>query len=112
MVGGAPIGAGGWLRAGGFDELTWVTVSRFEVEQVLMIARDLPVVLARLLSAADLALRADSTLNGCPVAQFLEIPPALRADGSPRLDLFAFALVNAEDLARFSVGQVVLLEAA
>ena len=89
-----------------------MAVSRFEVEQVVMIARDLPVVLARLLSAPDFALTEDSTLDGCPVAQFLEIPRSLRADGSPRLDLFAFALVNAEDLAHFSAGQVVLLEAA
>ena len=89
-----------------------MAVSRFEVEQVVMIARDLPVVLARLLSAADFTLSGDSTLDGYPVAHFLEIPPALRADGSPRLDLFAFALVNAEDLVHFSAGQVVLLEAA
>jgi hypothetical protein len=88
-----------------------VTIARFEVEQVLMIARDLPVVLARLLSTADVALTAESTLNGFPVAQFLEIPPALRADGSPRLNLFAFALANAEDLTHFAAGQVVLLEA-
>ena len=88
-----------------------MTVARFEVEQVVMIARDLPVVVARLLSAANLALTEESTLNGCPVAQFLEIPAALRADGSPRLDLFAFALANAGDLERFTAGQVVLLEA-
>jgi hypothetical protein len=88
-----------------------VSISRFEVEQVVMIARDLPVVVARLLSAADFTLAAESTLNGYPVAQFLEIPRALRADGSPRLDLFAFALVNVEDLVHFFAGQVVLLEA-
>jgi hypothetical protein len=89
-----------------------VATARFEVEQAVMIAYDLPVVVARLLGAAELSLTQASTLGGCPVAQFLELPRSLRADGSPRLDLFAFALVAAEDLANFTPGQQVLLEAA
>jgi hypothetical protein len=89
-----------------------VSVARFEVEQAVMIARDLPVVLARLLSAADFTLSAESTLGGYRVRQFLEVPTGLRADGSPRVDLFAFALAEVEDLAHFAVGQVVLLEGA
>ena len=75
-----------------------------------MIARDLPVVLARLLTVAAVELSAESTLGGYRVRQFLEVPQGLRADGSPRLDLFAFALADPDDLAHFEVGQVVLLE--
>jgi hypothetical protein len=89
-----------------------VSAARFEVEQATMIARDLAVVLARLLSSAEFALTTESTLGGYPVAQCLEIPPGLRADGSPRLDLFAFALADPEDLVHFAVGQVVVLEPA
>jgi len=91
-----------------------VAPMRFEVEQAVMIAYQMPVVVARLLSAAEftLAILAErSTLGGYAVAQFVEIPRALRADGSPRLNLFAFALANPDDLAHFAPGQVVLLEA-
>ena len=87
-----------------------MSVARFAVEQAVMIAEDLPIVVARRLSASEFALGDDSTLGGYRVRQFLEVPPGLRADGSPRLDLFAFALADPEDLAHFTVGQVVLLE--
>jgi hypothetical protein len=83
---------------------------RFEVEQTAMIAFQLPVVVARVLSRAEFALTETSTLGGYAVAQVVEIPAALRADGSPRLDLFAFALANPDDLAHFTPGLVVLLE--
>jgi hypothetical protein len=87
-----------------------VTSVRFEVEQVAMIAYRLPVVLARLLATAEVALTETSTLGGYAVAQLLEIPRGLRADGSPRVGLFAFALANPEELAYFAPGQVVVLE--
>ncbi|HVE79877.1 MAG TPA: hypothetical protein VNA89_13510 [Gemmatimonadaceae bacterium] len=74
-----------------------------------MIGYELPVVLARVLSPTDFALTAAATLGGRAVAQVVEIPPAVRADGSPRLDLFAFALVNEDDLVHFTPGQIVLL---
>ena len=82
---------------------------RFEVEQVAQIAIDLPVVLARLMDAVEFSVSDGATLGGCLVAQFLDIPRSLRADGSPRLDLFAFALVAATDLERFKRGDVVVL---
>ena len=81
----------------------------FEVEQAVWIAQHLPIVLARILEPQDFALGAAATLGGCRLAQFVEIPPALRADGSPRVDLFAFALVDPDELARFAPGAVVEL---
>ena len=81
----------------------------FEVEQTAWIAQDLPVVLARILVPQVFSLGPEATLGGCRLAQFLEIPAALRADGSPRPDLFAFALVDADDLAQFTPGEVVEL---
>ena len=82
----------------------------FEVEQVALIAQDLPVVLARRLSAQNFTIVESSTLGGCCVWRFLEIPRSVRADGSPRVDLFAFALCSADDMERFTPGQRVLLE--
>jgi hypothetical protein len=81
----------------------------FEVEQTAWIAQHLPVVLARILEPQHFVLGAAATLGGCQLAQFLEIPPSLRADGSPRLDLFAFALTDPDELARFAPGEVVEL---
>jgi len=85
------------------------TAIHFEVEQAVRIAYDLPVVLARILEPQAFTLGAAATLGGCRLAQFLEVPRALRADGSPRVDLFAFALVDVEDLERFTPGEVVAL---
>ena len=86
-----------------------MTAILFEVEQTAWIAHHLPVVLARILEPQDFALGAAATLGGCQLVQFLEIPSSLRADGSPRLDLFAFVLVDADELARFAPGEVVEL---
>lgn len=84
----------------------------FEVEQIATISYGLPVVLARLLTpGGTLPLPLERwTLGGCQVAHCLEIPPGLRADGTPRLDLFAFALRSEEDLDRFMPGLHVMLE--
>jgi hypothetical protein len=86
-----------------------MTAILFEVEQAVRIAHDLPVVLARILEPQDFVLGEASTLGGCRLAQFLEVPRSLRADGSPRLDLFAFALTDADELAQFIPGEVVEL---
>jgi hypothetical protein len=86
-----------------------VTAIRFEVEQTAWIAEHLPVVLARILDPQDFTLGDASTLGGCLLLQFVQIPRALRADGSPRFDLFAFALVHPYELARFTPGEVVEL---
>ncbi|MEP6690119.1 MAG: hypothetical protein ABJD07_03125 [Gemmatimonadaceae bacterium] len=83
----------------------------FEVEQAVLIARDLPIVLARCLTPeSEFSVLASTTLGGCCVAQFLGIPRALRADGTPRLNLFAFALCAESDLEQFTPGAHVLLE--
>ena len=86
----------------------------FEVEQIATIAHGLPVVLARLLVRGERLPETveDWTLGGCFVVQVLPIPPGLRADGTPRLDLFAFALRSEDDLERFVPGLRVMLEQA
>ena len=81
----------------------------FEVEQPVWIAQHLPVVLARILEPQGFALGSAATLGGCRLAQFVEIPRSLRADGSPRVGLFAFALADPDELARFEPGAVVEL---
>jgi hypothetical protein len=86
-----------------------VSAILFEVEQTAWIAQHLPIVLARLLVGADFTLGDAATLGGCLVQEVVAIPPALRADGTPRVDLFAFALVEPDELARFAVGEVVEL---
>ena len=81
----------------------------FEVEQTAWIAFHLPVVLARMLEPRAFILGAAATLGGCRLRQVVEIPPSVRADGSPRLDLFAFALEDGDELALFTRGAVVEL---
>ena len=86
-----------------------VAAMLFEVEQAAWIAQHLPVVLARMLEPRQFALGAAATLGGCRLVQFVEIPRSVRADGSPRLDLFAFVLADPGELARFTPGEVVEL---
>jgi hypothetical protein len=86
---------------------------KFEVEQATMIAWDLPVVVARLLATSaprEVAVGESSTLGGCPVLQVTELERSVRADGTPRPVLYAFALLFEADLARFAPGQVVVLQ--
>lgn len=81
----------------------------FEVEQAVSIAQHLPVVLVRLLQRQEIVLGAAATLGGCRLVQFHEVPRSVRADGSPRIDLFAFVLEDADELAQFRPGDVVEL---
>ena len=81
----------------------------FEVEQAARIDFHLPVVVARILEPQPFTVGDGATLEGCRLQQVLEIPPAQRADGSPRLDLFAFALAEVDELANFTPGAVVEL---
>lgn len=82
---------------------------RFEVEQAVRIAYHLPVVMARLIEPHIFELGEAATLGGCRLVQFLEIPNALRADGTPRIDLFAFTLEDPEELVLFTPGVIVEL---
>lgn len=82
---------------------------RFEVEQAVRIAYHLPVVMARLIEPQIFELGEAATLGGCRLVQFLEIPNALRADGTPRIDLFAFTLEDPEELVLFTPGVIVEL---
>ena len=84
----------------------------FEVEQAARIDYHLPVVVARILEPQPFTLDATATLDGCRLQQVLEIPPSRRADGTPRRDLFAFALADAGELAYFTPGAVVELRTA
>ena len=68
-------------------------------EQATMIAWDLPVVVARLLGPGTVAVGETSTLGGCPVLQVTELERSVRADGTPRPPLYAFALLFEKDLA-------------
>lgn len=86
-----------------------MAVIRFEVEQAVRIAYHLPVVMARIIEPQIFELSEAATLGGCRLVQFLEIPNALRADGTPRIDLFAFALADPEELALFTPGVIVEL---
>ena len=81
---------------------------KFEIENILMI--DSGVVFARQVSAGEFALGPRSKLGGVPIQPHVTSPRALRPDGSPRTDLFAFALQSSADLSRFAVGQCVELE--
>jgi hypothetical protein len=82
----------------------------FEVEVVLQHHGQPPVIFARLLEERDFTLGRTPTLGGCPVLPYLSQPRALRPDGSPRMDLFAFVLHTRSDVSRFQAGQRVLLE--
>jgi hypothetical protein len=67
-------------------------------------------VTARVLEpGADFTVEEGSTLAGAPLHAWLDVPRALDAQGSARFDLFAFALQDSADLARFAVGQRVTL---
>lgn len=62
-------------------------------------------VVARVLDPnATFEVTSASTLGGCSVEQWLEIPRASDANGAPRLDLFAFCLKSLADIEHFAVG--------
>jgi hypothetical protein len=67
-------------------------------------------VFARALGSSDFKLTQSSQLGGVPVEMFLSQPRALKEDGSPDLDVFAFVLKHEDDLAKLSVGSEVTLE--
>lgn len=50
-----------------------------------------------------------SALNGHPIKPVVSQPRTLYATGAPRFDIYAFHLENAADLARFKLGQLVVL---
>lgn len=83
---------------------------RFEVEQVFTVAGHGAVVLARPLEDPhEFSLTADAMLDGHPLRPVLEVPRVIRPDRSARRELFAFTLLQPEDLAYFAVGRQVVL---
>jgi hypothetical protein len=82
----------------------------FEVEQIFTVAGHGAVVLARPLQEPhEFSLTAEAALDGHPLRPVLEVPRIIRPEDGPRSDLFAFTLLQAEDLAYFAVGQRVVL---
>ena len=66
-------------------------------------------VLARALESAEFRLSPASTLGGFAIEPILSQPRALKEDGSPDLEIFAFVLRNSSDIAKLRVGEEVLL---
>jgi hypothetical protein len=62
------------------------------------------------LEPGDFAVSASSRLGGVPIQPSLSHPRALKPDGNPDLDIFAFVLAKSQDAERFSLGQIVELE--
>jgi hypothetical protein len=60
--------------------------------------------------AAAFTVSSDSSLGGCPVERWLDMPRALDADGHQRMDLFGFYLKHASDRPRLKTGDRVVLE--
>jgi hypothetical protein len=82
----------------------------FAVEQVFTVSGHGAVVLARPLEEPrQLSLTADAALDGHPLRPVLEVPRVVHADDQAETDLFAFTLLQPEDLAYFTVGQRVVL---
>jgi hypothetical protein len=83
----------------------------FEVEQAITVTGRGAVVLARpLQELLELSLSPEATLDGHPLRPMLDIPRVIGPEGGPRLDLFAFTLLRAEDLAYFTPGRKVILK--
>lgn len=84
---------------------------KFEIEQILPISsRAQTYVLARQIEPAGWTLSDNARLGGVPIENWTDIPTAHDAQGSQRLDLFAFVLRYSAMAAQFSVGKVVELE--
>ena len=87
------------------------TTAQFEVEQTIE-ANGRAYVVARLLdSSADFTLTESSSLDGCKIEKWTDIPRAHTPDGKQRYDLFSFCLKSTADRARFTRGKRVTLEA-
>jgi hypothetical protein len=65
---------------------------------------------ARRLEPGDFSVSGSSRLGGVPIRPSISSPRALKPDGSPDLDVFAFILAESQDAERFSVGQTVELQ--
>jgi hypothetical protein len=68
-----------------------------------------PYLFARQVEGGHFSVSASSQLGGVPIQPSLSQPRALKPDGSPDLDVFAFVLTERQDAERFSVGQIVEL---
>ena len=84
---------------------------QFQVKQALAIAGR-AIVIARLVAAERFLVRGGiSRLGGAPLVD-AQIPQSRDEDGSPDYSVFAFTLVDADDLARFNEGDIVSLTEA
>ncbi len=65
-------------------------------------------VVARLLvPSAQFDVTSSSTLGGCRVERWLEMPRAMDVSGAQRKDLFGFCLRSVDDLTKIRIGEQV-----
>ena len=81
---------------------------KFEVECVFG-QEGPPFIIARQTEVGHFSVSTSSRLGGVPIQPSLSQPRKLKPDGSPDLDVFAFALTDPQDAERFSVGQIIEL---
>ena len=73
-------------------------------------ARGRAYIVARLLvPSVQFDVTSSSTLGGCRVERWLEMPRALDVSGAERNDLFGFCLRSIDDLTKINVGNQVEL---
>ena len=65
--------------------------------------------LARQIEAGHFSVSVSSRIGGVPIQPSLSQPRALKPDGSPDSDVWAFVLREPQDAERFSVGQTIEL---
>lgn len=82
----------------------------FEIEAVMAQDGQRAIVIARQLEPGDFVLGRAPKLDGRQILRRLTQPRAVSPDGTPRSDLFAFALRVKSDVERFRSGQRVMLE--
>jgi hypothetical protein len=67
-------------------------------------------VVARILDpAAQFVMASGTTLGGCPVERWFDMPRALDDDRRERKDVFGFCLKQSTDLTRLKIGDRVVL---
>jgi hypothetical protein len=78
---------------------------RFKIEHIQ--GSEPILVIARQLQKDNFSVGEDSTLGGCKLRKYLDMPRATKEDGSQDLDVFVFSLANSDDRHKFKVGQSV-----
>ena len=85
-------------------------IMKFRIEYIAQKQRP-AFLFARQLELGDFHVSENSKLDDVPIQPHVSMPRSLTTEGKPDLTVFTFYLSNANDLPRFSVGQVVELGA-